>query len=114
MAIMAHKYLQESHAGSRLAFVPEKVAVPARAGHPKTSMLRLCARLVSNPPIGEQLDVPVARDTNPGLAARELLKSLEQGNVATIGGMGAIAMSRALKAIVIAQSIARTLPGSGS
>merc|ERR1719419_2051661 len=101
--IMASRYLQDGHRGQRMAFRAEKVDLPERGpGEPATSMLRLHACMLPELTARATPNVFVSRDTNPGLAAKELADVLKRECVGCMGGMGAFAMSRALKAMVIA------------
>mmetsp|Transcript_67132 Transcript_67132/g.174813 ORF Transcript_67132/g.174813 Transcript_67132/m.174813 type:complete len:203 (-) Transcript_67132:12-620(-) len=100
---MASRYLQDDNAGSRLVFVPRRASLAAgRGGQPETVMLRLQCHLLAGLESTDSRDVIVGGDTNPGLAAKTVQEVLAQRSVATIGGMGPMAMSRALKTLVVA------------
>eukprot|EP00413_Alexandrium_margalefii_P003230 CAMPEP_0204521082 /NCGR_PEP_ID=MMETSP0661-20131031/5598_1 /ASSEMBLY_ACC=CAM_ASM_000606 /TAXON_ID=109239 /ORGANISM="Alexandrium margalefi, Strain AMGDE01CS-322" /LENGTH=192 /DNA_ID=CAMNT_0051526663 /DNA_START=138 /DNA_END=716 /DNA_ORIENTATION=+ len=109
--IMAGRYLQEESDGKRVAFVAQKVQIEARGPQePPTSILRLQAHLPAElaAPSPETPDIFVSRETNPGIAARDLADALlRQGGTASLGGMGPVAMSRALKTLIIAEVFRR-------
>ncbi|CAE8598486.1 unnamed protein product, partial [Polarella glacialis] len=54
----------------------------------------------------EKADIVVSRETNPGLTAAEIARTLRargRQGVVSISGMGPVPMNRALKAIVLAR-----------
>lgn len=109
--VMANRYLQLEMAGNYLAFRLERVARPAIGAAPETSLLRFRMELLPGllPP-ARPPDLLVARDTNPGLMAGDLMKVFHTKRVVTVVGMGPVAMSRAFKTLLIAQVF---LNGSG-
>lgn len=116
--IMAGRYLQdEALAGSCLAFSPAKVPLAARsAEEPATSMVRLRVRLLPAPPPKVPEEGPelllAGGETNPGMLATDLAARLRGSGSATVGGMGAVATSRAIKAQMIAKVYLAKMLGS--
>merc|ERR1712232_211810 len=100
---MANRYLQEDHVGQSLALVPVKVELPARGDEPATVKIRFSVWLTHEevPSADRPPDLYVGRDTNPGLLAGDLVKLLRPAfrESVSIGGMGPIATSRAVKAL---------------
>mmetsp|Transcript_79422 Transcript_79422/g.184301 ORF Transcript_79422/g.184301 Transcript_79422/m.184301 type:complete len:299 (+) Transcript_79422:82-978(+) len=115
--IMASRFLQEDgHPGKRMAFMAEKHELAANSPKPPTSMVRLHGRLFGELAVPESPDLFISGNTNPGLAAKDLASILKEAGldgVASMGGMGALAMSRALKALIIARAIMRRAGAMG-
>ncbi|CAE8622416.1 unnamed protein product [Polarella glacialis] len=104
--VFTSRYLQDTHPGLHVFFEPEAVSLPAQGDAPETKMLRLHACLLPEPTAVEKADIVVSRETNPGLTAAEIARTLRargRQGVVSISGMGPVPMNRALKAIVLAR-----------
>merc|ERR1712048_125168 len=105
-----------------LVVLPAKVALAARGSEPESFKLRFCVWVKSSeaapeeeqslPPWRDELDESspdlfAGRDSNPGLLAGDLVSLLKKrgprGTV-SIGGMGAVATSKALKALLVSHA----------
>eukprot|EP00747_Dinoflagellata_sp_TGD_P181187 gnl/TRDRNA2_/TRDRNA2_34822_c0_seq1.p1 gnl/TRDRNA2_/TRDRNA2_34822_c0~~gnl/TRDRNA2_/TRDRNA2_34822_c0_seq1.p1 ORF type:complete len:275 (-),score=39.45 gnl/TRDRNA2_/TRDRNA2_34822_c0_seq1:46-783(-) len=99
--VIAASYIEDTHAGKTLAVVPVKETVVQ--ADVESVALKLHLRPWPDIPVPEAPEILVSVDTNPGLMAGLMVKILEATEVATIGGMGAISMSKSLKATLLAQ-----------
>jgi len=102
--IIADKYLQDTLSGKRLAVVPKKNDITGEeAGGTDTVGLHLHIRPLPEVEPAVQPDIFSSGNTNVGLMAGLMSNMLKKADVVTLGGMGANAVSSALKATIIAQ-----------
>lgn len=100
--VMASRYLGDDLPGKRLAVIAERRELPANGNLPATVLFKLRVAPLPDLPPSDEPDLYVGRDANPGLIASPLSKKLKNKEVVTISGMGALAMSKAFKAIGVA------------
>ncbi|CAK0886120.1 unnamed protein product [Prorocentrum cordatum] len=99
---------EETHTGQHLAFTPEKFVVPER-GAPsgrttETSVLKLHVRPLPGATDTSAPELFAASDTNPGLLAGSLAKRIETDGSTVVSGMGSHAVSKVLKALLVAET----------
>lgn len=94
--------------GTCFAVHPHSVDIPATGSLPPSKMCRMRLRPVRGRADGrEQPDIWVGRDANPGLLAGNLKNMLARFPRVELTSMGAVATSRALKALIIANKYVR-------
>lgn len=102
-AVLATGYLEDTLDGQSLALIPAKFDIDS-AESQATVGLQLDVRTVAGIVPGTQPEIFSAGSTNVGLMAGLMVNRFKEGaTVVTVGGMGAHAVSSALKATMIAQ-----------
>eukprot|EP00927_Polykrikos_kofoidii_P033966 TRINITY_DN28802_c0_g1_i1.p1 TRINITY_DN28802_c0_g1~~TRINITY_DN28802_c0_g1_i1.p1 ORF type:complete len:226 (-),score=28.05 TRINITY_DN28802_c0_g1_i1:34-711(-) len=108
--VMANDYLRDNpkELGQCLALAPVKAPMPAQDGNPESFKVSLTTWLMSELDQEEDVmpDFFVPKDANPGIVAGDMTKLFgKRGRygVVTMSAMGALATSKALKAVIIAR-----------
>merc|ERR1712151_255183 len=114
-----------------MGVLPAKIALPTRGSEPESSKLRFCVWVKPRNEIPKeeqalqrwrdeseesQPDLFAGRDSNPGLLAGDIVKLLKRrgpDGTVTIGGMGAVATSKALKALSVSHAYLEDSFGPG-
>ncbi|CAJ1450367.1 unnamed protein product [Effrenium voratum] len=100
----ASTYLNLERPGMQVAVEPWPERIAGHDQQPETSAIRLHLTLVPEF-LPKEADVRMARETNPGEAAKEVAKFIRAKGAVTLAGMGQEPMSRALKAMMMARAM---------
>lgn len=103
--VICNKYLADTLDGKDLGFYPEKLEITGESATEGVSTvgMMLHIRPVAAVTFGDQPEIFAAGSTNVGLLAGLISNRFKSADVVTVGGMGANAVSSALKATMIAQ-----------